>query len=57
MFRPPRPPFAALLRKKEKKNASFFTPTSVIIGVVAIVVAVCGYMAYTHAIADTSRFP
>jgi hypothetical protein len=45
----------ALLRKKEKKNASFFTPTSVIIGVVAIVVAVCGYMAYTHAIADTSQ--
>jgi hypothetical protein len=55
MFRPPRPPVAALLRKKEKKNASFFTPTSVIIGVVAIVVAVCGYMAYTHAIADTSQ--
>jgi len=55
MFRPSRAPFAALLRKKEKKNTSFFTPTSVIIGVVAIVVAVCGYMAYTHAIAGTSQ--
>ena len=55
MFRPFRAPFAALLRKKEKKTTSFFTPTSVIIGVVAIVVAVCGYMAYTHAIAGTSQ--